>query len=261
MTITFFSVTLSSKIRYLLAQQLLLLCRNDSSFVNFISLFSIDELKYTKEFISTNFNNNGSDESTKLFLTKLFIENFIDQYYNIKIVESQKSEILNTLRDIKKKPEFNLQKMFLDLESSILNILPNDVFVFSAIYSYLLLKQNTNLDLKLLLDTLSSLLEKNIYQRVKEKLESFNNSSTDIMQFCEQYISKRLHDTFNFLQSFYQSYYFTNFCKVPNRYDKITYHFECFLANFKNEQDYIKLLNGKLEPFPLFCLPYIFFEE
>ncbi|KAK8839257.1 hypothetical protein M9Y10_032188 [Tritrichomonas musculus] len=258
--IAFFSVILSSKIRYLLAQQLLLSVK-DSSVTNSISLFSINELKYTKEFISNKINNNGSDESTKIFLHKLFSENLIDQYYNIKVIESHKKEILNTLHDIKQKPEFNIQKMFLDLESSILNILPNDVFVFSAIYSYLLLKQHANLDFNLLMEALSSLLEKNIYQAVKEKLESFNNSFTDIMLFCNQYILKRLNDTFVFLQSFYRSYYFVSFCKVSNRYDQMNNCFKDFLTNFMDDQKYVEEINNKLKPFPLFCLPFIFFNE
>ena len=269
--IAFFSITLSSKIRFILAQNILKILSNKKNFHNSINIFSIKELEYAQKFIKSNQLDKSGEiisdsEITKLFLNKLFSTDFIQQYYNITPENSQKSERLKKLH------EFNLQKMFIDLESSVLNILPCDIFLISAIYSYLLLNNHTNLDknlsqkneIQFILDILSQLFNKNICIKVETKLKAFNNSISDIIQFCDHYIFARLQGTFDFLQSFYKSYYFISFCKVSNRYQNINTKLKIFLDKINKMtsiENFINSMTEKLKPFPLFCLPFFFYSH
>ncbi|KAK8846989.1 hypothetical protein M9Y10_019563 [Tritrichomonas musculus] len=270
---TFFSVVISSKIRYLFAKNLLLILKEPS---NSLYLFSIKELEYARDFLQSKKLEkctNASDESTVLFLNELFSDNLIDQYYSVTVPDEdkKKSEKLNDLHELKKSPEFNLQKMFLDLESSILNILPSNFFVFSSIYSYLLLKYHDNLDanpetdVKIIQKIFSELLEEEKFNKIEEKLNTFN-SLADILQFCTNNIFECLQKTYNFLQLFYQYYYIVSFCKVSNKYKKSATYFNMFLKKV-NEippdsiQIFFDSMTRKLKPFPLFCLPFIFFDS
>ena len=136
--------------------------------------------------------------------------------------------------------------MFLDLESSILNILPNDVFVFSIIYSYLLLKYHKNYDKNLpiqedirkIYQILSQIFDVTKIEKIIEKLNVFN-CLKDILQFCNNYIFKSIQKTFDFLQYFYQTYYYVNFCKVFDQYsDEYTsVFFDKFLSIIPNNFD------------------------
>ena len=275
--ITFFSVVLSSKIRYTLAKNLLLVLSNKSNFNKSIHLFSIKELEYTKKFLQSKDLHectlNASTDSKKQFLAQLFSENFIKKYYSIipPDKKDEKSKELNKLLELKKLPEFNLQKMFLDLESSILNILPNDVFVFSIIYSYLLLKYHKDYDkdppiqedIQKIYQTLSQIFDVTKIEKIIEKLNVFN-CLKDILQYCNNYIFKALQKTFDFLQYFYQTYYYVSFCRYFFQYNEK--HQSEFFDNFLSiipsdfDQRIYDSLTENLEPFPLFCLPFIFFD-
>ncbi|KAK8848309.1 hypothetical protein M9Y10_019370 [Tritrichomonas musculus] len=263
---TFFSVVLSSKIRYTFAKNLLLILNQQSDFHKSIHLFSSIELEYTKQFLeSENLDvcTDGSAESTKQFLDQLFSESLIKKYYSITPPKKQKS------KKLKKSPKFILQKMFLDLESSILNILPSDAFVFSIIYSYLLLKYHKDYDknppikedIQNINITLFQLFDEIRIKKIIEKIKTFN-FLIDILQFCNNYISKSLQKTFDFLEYFYQTYYYVSFCKVSNQYNSVPNLFNNFqkiIPNNSDQKGFFDSLTTKLKPFPLFCLPFILF--
>ena len=264
---TIFSIVLSSKIRYVFARNLLVILNNPSSFYSSLHLFSIKELEFAEEFIKSEELNeckNASVESTVLFLNKLFSVNLIELFDE----DEEKPKEFKRLRNLKKTPRFILQKMFIDLESSFLNILPSNIFILSAIYSYFFLKYHKNLDsnppiqddVQKIKQTLSK------FEKIKEKLSSFN-SLADILQFCNNYIYESLQKTFEFFQYFYQSYYIINFCKVSNQYEHTTIYFENFLKKTNEKipsnliQNFFNSLTQKLNPFPLFCLPFILFDK
>lgn len=86
---TFFSIVLSSKIRFLIAQNLLLVLfyKSKKNFYDSIYLFSVKEIEYAQEFINSKkldkYINNALDESVILFLNELFSINHIEKYNDI----------------------------------------------------------------------------------------------------------------------------------------------------------------------------------
>ena len=277
MFITFFSGILSSKIRFVLAKNLISILENPSKnkFDDSIYLFSINEMKYAQDFIKSNNLDiyDNSYESINLFLTKLFSKNYIDQYNRTTPEKYENAnDGYNHLRMQEKKPEFNLQQMFLNLESSFLNVIPGDVFLILEFYSYLILmhhsqmndnSQITKEDIEILEKLFSLFYDLSLKENIEEK---FNNSLINIIQYCNQYIYKRLQETFDFLQFFYQTYYFVSFCKIHNKYVEIPNNFKNLYTKLENapidlSNQFLDLLSEKIKPFPLFYEAFILFDS
>lgn len=94
--------------------------------------------------------------------------------------------------------------------------IPSDVFIFIAIYSYLIFMNRPQIDTNPQIQITTQMedeMQKLFYifasnslnEDTKQKIDGFNNHSLmDILQFCNQYISIRLQETFNFFNSFFK---------------------------------------------------------